>query len=250
MINTQKIILILMFMSILKADEIVIGADNYCPINCEPNSEKPGYMIEVAEVLFEKAGHKLVYKTIPWTRALKLTRAGKINGVVGASYRDDMVFPKNELGVITNSFFTKVNSTWKFIDISSLSKIKLGVISNYMYGEKLDKYIKEYKGSLSVQQIGDNGALLQNIKKLQNSRIDTLVEATPIFWYTVLQLGLQNQFKSVGKLELADKIYIAFSSKNEKSKEYADILSKGIEDLRESGELKTILAKYGLKDWK
>jgi polar amino acid transport system substrate-binding protein len=45
-------------------------------------------------------------------------------------------------------------------------------------------------------------------------------------------------------------VYIAFSPGNPKSQEYAQILSKGIQQLRASGELATILKKYGMSDWK
>lgn len=44
-------------------------------------------------------------------------------------------------------------------------------------------------------------------------------------------------------------MYIAFSPAISQSKEYARILSEGVDTLRKSGELKTILKKYGLDDW-
>jgi polar amino acid transport system substrate-binding protein len=43
---------------------------------------------------------------------------------------------------------------------------------------------------------------------------------------------------------------MAFSPKNPKSKEYAKLLSAGIEQMRLSGELSKILAKYQLTDWR
>jgi len=46
------------------------------------------------------------------------------------------------------------------------------------------------------------------------------------------------------------KLYIAFSPKNPKSKEYAKLITDGIEQMRLSGELSQILAKYKLTDWR
>jgi len=46
------------------------------------------------------------------------------------------------------------------------------------------------------------------------------------------------------------KLFIAFSPKNPKSQEYAKLLSEGTAALRASGELRKILAKYGLSDWR
>lgn len=44
--------------------------------------------------------------------------------------------------------------------------------------------------------------------------------------------------------------YVYFSPKVKRSKLYADIYDKGIQELMESGKLKIILAKYGISDWK
>ncbi|SFV56538.1 ABC transporter, periplasmic domain [hydrothermal vent metagenome] len=55
-------------------------------------------------------------------------------------------------------------------------------------------------------------------------------------------------FKIAGST-YADNVYLAFSPNNPHSKEYAKILSEGINTLRKSGELDKILAKYGLHDW-
>ena len=46
------------------------------------------------------------------------------------------------------------------------------------------------------------------------------------------------------------KIYLAFSPKNPKSKSYARLISKGIIEMRASGDLQKILDKYGMRDWK
>jgi polar amino acid transport system substrate-binding protein len=63
-------------------------------------------------------------------------------------------------------------------------------------------------------------------------------------------MGDKDRFRSAGTFGAPSKIYIAFSPANHKSKEYARILSEGIVSLRASGELKEILGKYGLDDWK
>ena len=46
-----------------------------------------------------------------------------------------------------------------------------------------------------------------------------------------------------------DSIFVAFSPANAKSKDYAQILGQGMDELRRSGKLKAILSKYGMEDW-
>lgn len=233
------------------ADEIVIGADIWPPFNGEPGSAAPGYMVEVAQKVFGAKGHTIVYKEIPWSRAIKNCRAGKIAGVFGAGVGDaeDFVFPKESLGILENHFFTLKNSTWKYDGIESLKKVKVGIIKDYEYGEEMDKYFAETKGKM-VQFVGGDSPLESNIKKLKAGRIDVVIEGKPVFEYTAKEMGMVDLFKTVGGDNDPDPIYIAFSPKNPKSKEYAAILSAGIVELRKSGELSKILAKYGQKDWK
>ncbi|MNT92496.1 hypothetical protein D3C72_2337940 [compost metagenome] len=52
-------------------------------------------------------------------------------------------------------------------------------------------------------------------------------------------------------MNLADDpfLYVSFSPANPKSPQYAALITKGISELRQSGELKKILDKYGVLDW-
>ena len=67
--------------------------------------------------------------------------------------------------------------------------------------------------------------------------------------YALSQMGKAGAFDVAG--ELGDsEVFIAFSPAKKESAEYAKILTDGLKKLRETGELKKILAKYGLEDWK
>ncbi len=81
-------------------------------------------------------------------------------------------------------------------------------------------------------------------------RIDAIVEADPVFWYTAKLLNKSDQFKVAGRASEPMKSFIAFSPALEESKAYAEILTRGIEKLRKNGELSRILSKYGLTDWR
>jgi len=62
-------------------------------------------------------------------------------------------------------------------------------------------------------------------------------------------MGVRNRFRSAGIAVIPRKAFIAFSPAVPESKKYAQMLSKGIQSLRRSGELDKILGKYGQKDW-
>lgn len=240
-------------MLVCRADTIVIASDSWCPFNCEPGSDEPGYMVEIARYAFAQHGHEVEYRITPWARALLEARKGNIQGVIGPYVEDapDFIFPRNELAMIGFSMFALNSSSWSYTGVNSLDKVVLGVISGYAYNEAIDEYIAIYQHAPHKVQIRAGTEPMQsNIRKMLNWRIDVLIAAEPVFWYMANKLDVQSQVKSAGVAVTAREAYIAFSPALPQSQTYAEILSKGIDDLRGSGKLETILAKYGLKDWR
>lgn len=233
------------------ADDIILEADSWCPFNCEPGSEHPGFMVEIAQKVLGAQGHKIVYQIRPWARAIDDAKKGTANGVIGASKADvpGFVFPENEqANYAMDSFFVKAESNWTFTGVDSLRSVTLGSILDYGYGDELLAYIKG--NPAKVDAIGGDAPLESNIKKLVAGRVDVIVEAPPVFWDTVTRLGLKEKVKAAGSFPEQQAMYIAFSPANPKSADYAKAISDGMTAMRASGELKTILEKYGLTDWK
>ncbi len=233
------------------ADEIVVGSDIWPPLVDNPASDKPGYVIEAAQKIFKKNGHTLVYKTLPWARAINLARKGIINGIASTFVGDapDFVFPENAIGLIENHAWVRKDSNWKYEGIESLKKVRLGLIIDYDYGPEMAKFIKDKKNSKNIFMNGGNNPLKINIIRLKTNQLQALIEAKPVFTHTVQKMGLTELFKPVGLVGDPYPVYVAFSPGHPKSKEYARILSDGITQLRQSGELAKIMAKYGQKDW-
>ncbi len=234
-------------------EEIIIAADFWCPFNCEPNSNQPGYMIEIAQRVFALHNIKVTYLILPWPRALILCRAGNISAVVGGYKSDapDFVYPDVEQGMIGFSLFNLAHSEWAFQGLASLDPLLLAIISDYAYSDELNGYIKKYQADQEKIHIsyGEN-ALRKNMKLLEFGIVDVLVESESVFWYMSKQLNIQEKFSYAGNSQEALPAYIAFSPKLANAEKYAKILSAGTQRLRESGELAEILAVYGLRDWR
>lgn len=254
--NKTTLILILLLCPYLvlppaMSKEIILEADYWCPMNCTPESDHPGYMVEVARTVFKKHGHSVIYRIRPWPRAIKEAREGIATGIIGAAIDEapDFIFPSNELfAAPMDAFFVKAGSSWTYEASDSLKEITLGACRNYTYGDILTTFIEKHPEQ--VQRISSHTPLEINIKKLLAGRVDAIVEFPPVFWHTAHNLGLKDQLQAAGVDPESFKIHIAFSPADPNSDKYAQILSKGIDSLRASGELTSILAKYGLQDWK
>jgi len=232
------------------SDQITIVVDEWPPYNSIPNSKEPGYGIEIAKHVFEATGHTVVYKILPWHRSIIETRTGKYNAIIGAVKEEspDFIFPEEEFDVSTVSFFVKRGNSWECTGLESLLTIKIGLINDYSYGAELDAFFKANKNI--VQYVYGEDAFDQNLRKLLSGRFDVLVADPNVLFQKAKIMRVSNQIGKVGDTKTGDKLYIAFSPIIAKSKEYADIFSKGIRKLKDSGELKKILEKYGLSYWK
>lgn len=235
------------------ADIITIRSDYWCPYNCKPDSKKPGYGIEIAKEIFEKAGHTVDYQLMNWTRSIERGRAGDHVAIIGARKEeaDGYVFPAEPIGRQGNKFAVPKESDFVFSGMGSLGGKLLGVIQSYSYNEGLDDYIKKNAGNAQAVDIatGDD-ALEKNIAKLAAGRLDAVVDDSAVLTYKINEMGLSDKMKLVSDGAEPTAIYVTFSPKNPKAKDYAALWDKGMAELRASGRLTQILDRYGLSDWK
>ena len=233
------------------ADTLSLRADIWCPYNCEAGSEKPGYMIEIAQEIAKIYGHTIDYQQLSWARALAETRAGKFVGVIGAAKTDadDFIFPDQPFGVSREAYITKKNFDFNYNGIASLEAKSIAVIQDYSYADELNDYIEKNSSDFKKVQVaaGDN-ALESNLKKLEAGRVDIVIEDLNVFLLKAKQLGKENSFNKETP-ENSLEIYFAFSPKNKKSAQYAKEFSEGLTKLRETGKLADIMNRYGLQDW-
>ncbi|MDM8537093.1 transporter substrate-binding domain-containing protein [Desulfobacterales bacterium HSG17] len=247
------LIIIPFFISAVQAETISLVADEWPPFNGVPDSNNEGFIVDVARTVFEKNGIHIVYEILPWKRAVEMTRKGLYSGIIGATKAEasDFIFPSEELFKFYDAFYVKKGSSWQFIQKNDIKHRSIGVIEGYAYIQWLLDYIHIHQNNLDRVQImtGEN-PLERNILKLIDGRIDTVVDNENVILNVARQMNVLDQIVLAGYTTESSSIYIAFSPKLPKSKTYAKILSQGIVNLKETGEFKKILSKYGLKDRK
>ena len=236
--------------SVSSNNKITLRANEWCPFNCEPYSEKPGFLIEIAKYVFEKEGKQIDYQTMNWDRTIKGVREGKFAGAVGAAKKDrrGLVYPKTKQGLSQACFFVKKDSEWKFTGMNSLNSIQVGVIDGYAYWEEINHYIADNLKSGKIQVAYGDAPLKRNTQKLLKDRVGAVLAFRNVMKLLLKDSGQGELIKEAGCGPEQD-IYIAFSPELTEAKEYAKLLSDGMAELRSTGRLKTILESYGLEDW-
>ncbi|HYE48454.1 MAG TPA: transporter substrate-binding domain-containing protein [Azospirillaceae bacterium] len=236
------------------AHTIILAADPWCPYNCDPKADgQEGYMIDIARAVFEPLGYRIDYRLEPWSAALRLAADGKVQGLVGAAETDfaELVFPERSLGKSANALAARRGYDFTFHDVHSLEAHRVAVIRDYSYGDLFDGYIEENGGDPARIQVfsGFGYALLnQSLRALVEMRVDLVLEDANVLAWGVRRLNLADRV-TLHPVDDADDVFIGFAPGQPHAKEYARLLSEGIDRLRRDGTLARILAAYGLKDW-
>jgi len=237
-----------------QADTIRLEGDVWAPYVMDPAGGRKGFLVDIAEAVFARAGHQVVFSAVPWSRSLMETENGYVDGVVGIYFSQarekGFVVPDEEIGISVNKLFVRRDSTWIYTGPQSLESMTLGVIADYDYGE-LNPYIEKLKNarSKSLQINSGNDALQKNMRMLQAGRITVFAEDAAVAGFVARQAGFADQFKPAGVIPPSNRVGIAFSPKNPRAEEFARILSSGIRKMRASGELKSLIDKYEVADW-
>ena len=206
-------------------------------------------MIEVAKTVFERKGHNIDYQVHPWIKSIESVRNARATALVATTKLDapDLIYPEKSMGSNKDCFYVRTQDKWEYNTLSDLKERKIGIAEAYAYNPLLSTYFSENSKQTTIASGSD--PLKLNLERLDNKTIDTLVENPFVFNYITAQEKIRDKYEEAGCTDDND-LYIAFSPKNPRSKEFAKMLSDGIEELRKDGTLDKIISKYALKDWR
>jgi polar amino acid transport system substrate-binding protein len=234
------------------ADTIALRADPWCPYTCSPDSDQPGFAVEIARAAFEASGHVVDYQELNWARSVEETRRGLHAGIIGAIVADapDFIFASEPIAVGAIGFAVRKGTAFRFEGAGSLTGKVLGTISGYAFAGEVGTYIEAHGNDRAkVQLTSGEEALAKNFKKLLDDRIDVLVDDVNVLRHAINELGLGDAVE-IADTDATGAVYIAFSPAIPRAEEYARGLSDGIVRLRASGRLAEILKPYGIADWR
>jgi ABC-type amino acid transport substrate-binding protein len=148
------------------------------------------------------------------------------------------------------AYFVHKDSKWVYSGRKSLKDQYIGIVQGYTYPEPLHSHLQDplYK-SKQIVLASDQGNQ-RHIKMLASRRITVIPSERVVFWYMARQLGLEQEFKDAGVLEMSDELAIFYISIVKKNKPLAAQLvrwlDEGIDALKRKDQLKNILQKYGV----
>jgi len=243
------IALLLSTSSVTYSDTLTLVADDWCPYNCSEKGTPPGFLVEFAREIFSAAGHTVEYKVVPWARAVEEVKAGRYTALLGAVPEEapELVYPGRPAWHSVDGFYVKKGNPWRYTGKESLLKVTLGAIIDYGYGGGIQEYVEEHGSDPKRVQLSSGEEPLHvNVRKLLAGRVDVVVEDTAVMDHYASNQQLGEKIELAGTSE-PQPVYISFSPKESKAKEYSALLSKGLEELEKSGAGAKILKRYGIE---
>jgi polar amino acid transport system substrate-binding protein len=244
---------VLTFADTQKPTLVMVG-DNWCPYNCAPDAAQRGYMVDILERVLG-AKFNLKYLLEPWTRAIKMVESGEAQLLIATpATTAQKIIASVPFGVDQSCFFVRKTNPWRYSKLDDLKSMRLGVVQDYSYDDNgpLDAMIAGFRkrgDPLLETAVGEN-ALESNFRKLKAGRMDVVVENDNVGRYMIQELKLQEYiaFANCATHHIATT-HVAVSSGRPDAPQILAAINSGLAELRRSGELNTILKRYGLSDW-
>jgi polar amino acid transport system substrate-binding protein len=185
-----------------------------------------GITSQIVEQALSYEGHKLNVTVLPWNRAIRMVKIGKIVGYFPEYMMtsNDFLF-SNSLGMSPIGLLERKAKPIVWSEESDLNQYVLGVVDGFVNTVKIDKMILD--GSQKYETANNDR---QNIFKLAAGRIDTIVIDVNVYQYLKSdpQVAKITPFVQMNKKVLKQKsLHIAFGN-NPQGEKWLAIINRGL----------------------
>lgn len=238
----KSILLVLILLSmvlLLHSKTYKIVWEQYPPYEYEENNVIKGLDIEILRAIEKAENVKFEFVQVPWERALRMAQTGEADGIISLFKTEErqafLHFPSEGLAFEKNVIFAK--NTYKG-DIKTVADLKgktIGITSGYSYGKTFDDATGFTKDPSTDQET--------MFKKFVNNRYEMVISNELVGHYMLKSLNAKD-YKILSYVADNQMLYIGISKKSVNSKEVLDLINRGLANLKKSGELAKIRAKY------
>lgn len=241
------ILLVLISLPSNSSTRVKIATDSWCPYVCNYDGQSSGILVDIVEKAFAEKGYLVDFVWLNWARAIREAREGEVQGIIGGFKSDspDFIFGNEFLLYSQMCFYTSQQDSWQYKGTSSLNSRDTVIVNRYSYGEGIDAYIdaNEHAGEENVTRVYGRKTIAQRLKLLAKRKVNTLIDDKLVVANVNKSLAEKDKLRLAGCLS-PEKVYLAFSPNSNLSPRLSRAFDRGIQQLKQSGELKRIIAKY------
>lgn len=238
-----------------KPKEIKIAVFDFCPWQCPSlnDPKKPGIAIEIAQLIFEKAGYQIQFLPVPYARAIHGTEDADYDMIlnINALTSKKLLLSAESSAYMEMNFYVRKDSTWHYTGVGSLKNIQIISILGYNYtpiSPAYQRYISENENSGKVIFVSGDDASERAFRMIIERRATTFNEDASVFAYVTRKGGIHSELKK-GETLGGGPLYAGFPLSTRSARTFRDVFDKGIARLRNDGALQAIFTRYGVSDW-
>ena len=226
------------------ADNFTITTDDYVPYTIVDGKNVSGVVTDIVAAALKAEGHTVSFVAAPWARAMSMAESGEATGTMPwfktpereekFLYSEAVIDAKNVIFFRKGGKLTK-DLAWE--SYADLAAYRMGGVIGYWYVEGFKR------AGIKLQFVKRDE---QNVKKLDAERIDAFITDELVGRALIKKIfpGKEDQFDTVEKPDSAAALYVIVRKGNAAGETMVASLNAGLLKLKESGELKQIVAKY------
>lgn len=234
------LVLILSFASFSTAETLEFVFSDFPPFEYTENGTVAGGNKEIIEEACRRLDITPVFTQLPWKRALKYAREGRVDAIFSLFKNNERVqyynFPEENINTVKMVLITNRENDIEIESMEDLKGVVVGVYLGSSYGEKFDT--AEW---ISKSSAATNESLLR--KQVAN-RTDVVVIDERVAKYWCKKIGAENKFKTLSFTVIEKPTYVAFSKVKENGKNISQKFSEVLKKMKNEGFMEVVNKKY------
>ena len=226
-------------LTIAQEKTIVLATMNWAPVyaESEPNG---GVFTALTREAFHRVGYKFEVQFVPWKRAIKNSKAGKYDGVMGAAMTSERAsfFTKTEsIMPYVVLLFSREDETITYTSLSELRSYTIGTINGSAGEERL------IAAGIAVESVK---SYEQNFMKLVRKRLN-LIEGDQFVMSGLMKKNpnYQGRIRPVYPPLLKTQLYNLITKARPDHAVIVTDFNRGLQEILADGTFNAIVKKYG-----
>lgn len=210
------------------AKEYTLVFNDYPPFEYSSPAGAKGLSVDRIKKIFGNLGHSVKFMPVPWTRALKMSKAHKVDGIFSLFKTKErevfFTYPKYPLFRSKDILVSNAKSKVSIKSFNDLKKYKIGVVKDNSHGAKFDSMKLDKDFSVSTE--------IALLRKVEAGRLDVAVITEQVFYHYLNTLKMKrSDFKIQPLVVNSEDLYLALSNKIPNVKKLVQGLSKELKTL-------------------
>lgn len=227
------------------AKDLSIVGQEYPPLNWSEGGEVKGGMVDVMRKACEKLKYNCKFGIVPLARAIKMLEDGTTDGVMS-------LIPNAERAAYANFSPTIVVSNLGYFGVkgktkkaSSLKDLEGWTVGAVRASSSLKMAIENQKQakSMGIVEEVNNETLIKKLQAARYGEKGAIIGGDAVLEFEAKKVNLDLELVLNGD---AQGFTTAFSKKSVDAQTFAE-LTKTIDSMKKSGEVKAILEKFSLR---